>query len=316
MNVSIVIANWNTCDILHDCLISIYEQESDIDYEIIVVDNASTDGSVEMLRKEFPQVVLIANTENRGLAAANNQGIKLAKGRYVLLLNSDTKILDNAISKSVAFADSHPNSAVVGCRVLNPDQTLQPTCFMFPSILNMLLSSSYLYKVFPKSTFFGREMMSWWGRMDTREVDVVTGCFMLVRQEAIKQVGMVDEQFFMYAEETDWCYRIKQAGWKVLFTPIAEIIHLGEASSKKIKPTMVLQLRASILLFFKKHKGKLSYGVACLLVSLFFFVRVPFWLVMAVFSKSMRHQCLQTTRTYIAGAFKALLGWRALCFNK
>jgi GT2 family glycosyltransferase len=205
--VSVVVVNWNTQDILRDCLKSIYEQAGEIDLEVIVIDNASTDGSVEMVKKDFPQVTLIENSQNRGFAAANNQGIDISKGRYVLLLNSDTVVLDNAIAKTVAFADSHPKAAIVGCRVLNPDQTLQPTCFMFPSILNMLLSSTYLYKIFPKSKFFGREQMTWWDRSDVREVDVVTGCFMLIRRKAIQQVGTMDEQFFMYGEETDWCYR-------------------------------------------------------------------------------------------------------------
>lgn len=155
VNVSVVIVNWNTKELLFDCLISIYEQTHDIEYEIIVVDNGSNDGSAAIVKAEFPRVILIENSENRGFAAANNQGMAIAKGRYVLLLNSDTVILDNAIGRTISFADAYPEAAVVGCRVLNPDKTLQPTCFMFPSLLNMILSSSYLYKLFPKSTFFG-----------------------------------------------------------------------------------------------------------------------------------------------------------------
>ena len=151
MDVSIIIVSWNTKDILYDCIKSISSQTWDIDYETIVVDNASTDGSAEMVRKNFPSVILIENSENCGFDAANNQGMTIAKGRYVLLLNSDTIILDNAVSKTVAFADANADAAVVGCRVLNPDRSLQPTCFMFPSVLNMILSSSYLYKIFPEN---------------------------------------------------------------------------------------------------------------------------------------------------------------------
>jgi GT2 family glycosyltransferase len=312
LDVSIIIVNWNTNDLLQNCLQSTLKQAGDLDYEIIVVDNASSDGSGEMVKQKFPQVKLIENTENRGFAAANNQGMAIAQGRYVLLLNSDTVILDNAIAKTVAFADNHPEAAVVGCRVLNPDRTLQPTCFMFPSVLNMFLWSTYLSKLFPKSKFFGRERMTWWNRTDVRDVDVVTGCFMLVRQEAIKQVGMMDERFFVYGEETDWCYRLQKAGWRILFTPNAHIIHLGGASSEQIKSEMVLQLRASILLFLKKHKGMSSYGLACLLVSFFFFLRLPYWLTTAVLSKQMKYSYLQTTKTYASGALKALLGWQAL----
>jgi len=311
--VSVVVVNWNTQDILRDCLRSIYEQGGEIDLEVIVIDNASTDGSVEMVKKDFPQVTLVENSQNRGFAAANNQGIDISKGRYVLLLNSDTVVLDNAIAKTVAFADSHPEAAIVGCRVLNPDRTLQPTCFMFPSILNMLLSSTYLYKLFPKSKFFGREQMTWWDRSDVREVDVVTGCFMLVRRKAIQQVGTMDEQFFMYGEETDWCCRFRQAGWKVMFNPVCEIIHLGGQSSRQKRSKMILQLRGSILLFMKKHNSSLKYALACLLVALFFFLRVPYWLIRALFSRKNKSDDILTARAYLSGACKALLGAESLC---
>jgi GT2 family glycosyltransferase len=296
--VSVVVVNWNTQDILRDCLRSIYEQCGEIDLEVIVIDNASTDGSVEMVKKDFPQVTLIENSKNRGFAAANNQGIDISKGRYVLLLNSDTVVLDNAIAKTAAFADSHPEAAVVGCRVLNPDRTLQPTCFMFPSILNMLLSSTYLYKLFPKNKFFGRERMTWWNRNDIREVDVVTGCFMLVRQDAIKKVGSMDEQFFMYGEETDWCYRFKQAGWKILFAPCAEIIHLGGQSAQKRATTMVVQLRKSILQFMKKHHGPLIYRIVCLLTVIFLAVRLPIWSVIALFQRAQNGEASIKKRAY------------------
>ena len=145
MDVSIIIVSWNTKQLLEQCLYSIYKNSEGLSCQIIVVDNGSTDGSAEMVKDKFPQVNLIRNMENRGFAAANNQGIKISKGRYVLLLNSDTIILDNAITKTVKFADNHPNVAVVGCKVLNPDMTLQRTCFMFPSTLNMILSTTYLY---------------------------------------------------------------------------------------------------------------------------------------------------------------------------
>lgn len=316
MDVSIIIVNWNTRDILRDCLKSVYEQTKSVSFEVIVVDNASTDGSVEMVKNDFPQVSLVENSENKGFAAANNQGMAIAKGRYVLLLNSDTVVLDNAIAKTVLFADDYPEAAVVGCRVLNPDKTLQPTCFMFPSLLNMILSSTYLYKLFPRSQFFGRERMSWWDRGDIREVDVVTGCYMLVQKKAIDQIGMMDETFFMYAEEMDWCWRFKSAGWKVMYTPDAQIIHLGGQSSQQVKPQMIMQLRGSILLFFSKHKNWSIYYSACLLVALFFFLRLPYWLSRAFFFSSERQYCIQTARIYAIGIVKALRGGRRLTVTK
>lgn len=313
IDVSIIIVNWNTKGILQDCLESIYRHTQDIQFEVIVIDNASSDGSVRMVEEKFPEVILIVNQRNKGFAAANNQGMALAKGRYVLLLNSDTLILDKAVAKSTSFADAHPEAAVVGCQVLNPDGTFQSTCFMFPSILNMLLSSMYLNNLLPRSRFFGRERMTWYDWNSSCAVDVVAGCFMLVRREAAEQVGMMDERFLMYGEETDWCYRFKQAGWKVLFTPTAEIIHLGGVSSKQRRPEMILQLRGSILLFFAKHRNRFSYYPACLLVALFFLFRLPYWLSRAVFPGSERSYCVQTARAYAIGFVGALAGGRRLC---
>jgi len=316
IDVSIIIVSWNTRQITCECIGSICEQTSELKYEIIVIDNASSDDSVEVIKRDYPQVILIENTENRGFAAANNQGITIAKGHYVLLLNSDTIVLDRAIDKVVAFADTHPEAGMVGCRVLNPDRTLQQTCFMFPSILNMLLSSSYLYKLFPKSKFFGREEMTWWDRNDTKEVDVVTGCFMTVRREAIEQVGLMDERFFMYGEETDWCYRFKQVGWKVFFTPCAEIIHLGGQSSKKIATEMGLQLRGSILQFINKHRPRWEYVLACLLVWLFCVVRIPFWFMCFLFGRQDRKYNWERMKIHAIGAWRIITrGGKALCMR-
>ncbi|MEN6426528.1 MAG: glycosyltransferase family 2 protein [Phycisphaerales bacterium] len=301
-DVTIVIVSWNTREILRDCLRSVYENAGPADFDIIVVDNASTDGSVEMVRAEFAQVQLIANSDNRGFASANNQGIAVATGRYVLLLNSDTIVLDGAIAKTVAFADTHPDAAVVGCRVLNPDRTLQASCFLFPSILNMLLSATYLYRLFPRSRFFGRERMTWWDKRDARAVDVISGCFMLVRREAIEQVGPMDEGYFMYAEETDWCYRFQRAGWSNMYTPDGQIIHLGGQSTARVSAPMTVQLRLSILRFIRKHRGPLVYWVCCLLVSIFFLVRVPVWLCVWLFVARNRQLARAKVAAYLRGA--------------
>lgn len=316
LDVSVIIVNWNTKGLLQNCIESVYQQAGDIQYEIIVVDNASSDGSAEMVTTNFGQATLIRNAQNRGFAAANNQGLAVAKGRYVLLLNSDTVVLDGAIAKTVSFADNNPEVAVVGCRVLNADRTLQPTCFMFPSLLNLILSSTYLYKLWPGSRFWGRERMSWWDRKDVREVDVVTGCFMLVRREAFAQVGLMDERFFVYGEETDWCYRFKRAGWKVMFAPVAEIVHFGGGSSRRDKTKMRLQLSGSILLFLRKHKGRPTYAAGCLLTAVFFALRIPYWLVRAVIYKNQRMSSWRTVCTYTTGFCAALLGCRALCIRK
>lgn len=307
VDLSIVIVNWNTKKILYDCLNSVYSATKEIKFEIIVIDNASNDGSVEMVKSEFPDVRLITNFENRGFAAANNQGMSIAKGRYILLLNSDTIVSDQAINKVMAFADSHKDVGIAGCRVLNPDKSLQLTCFKFPSVLNMLLSCSYLYKIFPHNKFFGRERMTWWLRDDIRQVDVVTGCFMLARHKAIDEIGLMDEKYFMYGEETDWCYRFKKAGWKVMFTPDAQIIHLGGQSSSKVQIEMIIQLRLSILHFMRMHYSWLQHKIACILVILFFMVRLPFWLPISIYGVEHRKLAKAKTIAYLKGIGRVCL---------
>jgi GT2 family glycosyltransferase len=314
--VSILIVSWNTREVLRDCLRTVYEQTKTVPFEVIVVDNASDDGSAEMVRTAFPQAVLLANTTNRGFAAANNQGIAVAQGRYVLLLNSDTLVLDGAIDKMVVFAAQRPEAAAVACRVLNRDRTWQPTSFMFPSALNLLIGALYLNKLFPHNRFCGRERMTWWDGQEERAVDVVAGCFILVRRDIIEQVGVLDESYFMYGEESDWCYRFHKAGWRVLYTPAAHIVHLGGASSARVKGPMCLQLRASTLLFLRKHMSLASYVTACILVSLFFLLRLPLWLVKAATAGKARTEHWQTARTYAAGFWRALRGWQALCVKK
>jgi GT2 family glycosyltransferase len=274
IDVSIIIVNWNTKELLRACLRSVFEETRGVAFEVIVVDNASSDGSAEMTRSEFASAILVENAHNRGFAAANNQGLAVAEGRYALLLNSDTVVLDGAVQKTIAFADLHLDAAVVGCLVRNPDRSLQNTCFMFPSVLNFLLFATYVYRLFPRSRIFGREQMTWWKRDDARQVDVVTGCFMLVRKEAIEQVGSMDEAFFMYAEETDWCYRFKRFGWTCWFTPSAEIVHLGGGSAPKLSARRARITNASFVLYMSKHWSKPRAFAGRLMIALFYIVRL------------------------------------------
>lgn len=256
-SVSIVIVNWNTRDLLRDCLRSIEREAGDVAVETIVIDNNSADGSVEIVRREFPEVRLIVNEDNRGFAAANNQGIAVARGRYVLLLNSDTVVLDGAIEKSLAFADAHPEAGVVGCRTLRRDRSdVQYNCFKFPSLLNLALSLSKLERIYSGNRFFARQRMTWWGYDTPRVVDVVAGCFMLVRREALEQVGGMDERYFMYSEETDWCWRFHRAGWKTMYTPGATIVHFGRGSASQVANQMRIQERRSLLMFMERKSGK------------------------------------------------------------
>ena len=271
MDVSVIVVNWNTKVLLHNCLKSIYEQAGDVDFEVIVVDNASTDGSAGMVKKNFPDVTLIENSENRGYAAACNQGMRIVDSRYVLILNSDTLIRDSAIEKTLRYAEKHPEAAIVGCQVWEAQDKIQMTCFRFPSLLNLFLRASGLAKAFKNNRFFGRENMFWWPRDTERQVEVVSGVFMLVRQEAIRQVGLMDEAYFLYYEETDWCYRFSKAGWKMLFWPGARIIHIdgGSHSANQNALKMSVQFQKSFFIFFKKHYSTASYLMTRILWTLY-----------------------------------------------
>jgi len=281
MDTSIIIVSWNTRDILRNCLKSVYEQTKDIPFEVIVIDNASSDNSVSMIKSEFSQVHLIENKENRGFAAGVNQGIAIVKGRYVLVLNSDTIICDNAIEKTIRYADTHPEAAMVGCQVSDNFDTIQMTCFRFPSVLNLFLYTFSLNKIFKKNHFFGREWMLWWRRNSEREVEVVSGSFMLVRRKAIDDIGLMDEDYFLYYEETDWCYRFAKAGWKILFWPGAKIIHChgGRNSSKQESTKMAIQMQRSCLIFFRKNRNIASSIMVRLLLIVSFACRFCFWTV-------------------------------------
>lgn len=259
-DLSIVIVNWNGIDILRDCLRSVAENTAPDEAEIIVIDNASEDGSQAMVEAEFPRAVLIRNEENRGFAPANNQGLEIAEGRYLLLLNTDTVVLGDVLQKSVAYMDEHEDVGAFGCRVLNPDRTMQATCFAFPSLFNLTLWASGLTAL--PGAFFGRQTYRSWKRDSEREVDVVTGCYLMVRREVYEQVGQLDEQFFFFGEETDWCTSIAEAGWKVRFAPVGEIIHIGNVSGKKHSHRRDFMLASGFVRLHRKHSGALAGRLA------------------------------------------------------
>lgn len=276
VDVSVVIVSWNAKDYLRVCLRSIDEQSQGLSLEIFVVDNASEDGSVQMVRAEFPHVRVIANQDNRGFAAANNQGMREATGRYVLLLNPDTVILENAIDETVAFAEKHPDAGVIGCQVWETPERIQRTCFRFPGPLNLLLADLGLESAYPASAFFARRRYGDWNRDTEKQVDVVSGMYMLVRREAIDEVGLMDEAYFVYAEEADWCFRFWRAGWECVFTPVAKILHTegGGKSTEKVAVRMYVQKQKSLQIFHRKNLGVLPWLVCKVIYAVTLVVRL------------------------------------------
>ncbi|MGZ6206024.1 MAG: glycosyltransferase family 2 protein [Syntrophales bacterium] len=264
MDISIIIVNWNTRDLLQNCLESIYKTISDISYEIICVDNASTDGSVSMLQEKYPQVRLIQNEENRGFGAANNQAMRIMKGRYALLLNSDAVLTDNAVRELFAFMEARSDAAMACGQLLNADGSKQNSVAGFPNLLSLLTNTSLLEYLFPK-----RYPSKRYNHDKPIEVDSCIGACLLARKKAIEEVGMFDERYFFFFEETDWAYQMRSAGWSIFHVPTALIYHLqGRSIGKDIRSR--IEFYRSRYQFFRKWKSRPYY----ILVRFFIMLRL------------------------------------------
>ena len=254
MDLSISIVNYNNKECLAACLDSIYSHAPDVSFEVTVVDNGSADGSTELVRRTYPQVRIIDNSENRGFVKANNQGIRASQGRYLLSLNNDTIIQNGTLAGLVRFMQEHPDVGVCGPKVLNQDETFQRQCRRrFPTISSSLSYFLKLHRLFPRSEFFGRYLMTYEDCDKAGEVDSVSGCCLMVRREVIEKVGVLDENFIMYGDDLDWCYRIKQAGWKVCYVPSVQIVHLGGQSSRRLPRRCIVLFYRAMAVFYRKH---------------------------------------------------------------
>ncbi|HEY7120691.1 MAG TPA: glycosyltransferase family 2 protein [Tepidisphaeraceae bacterium] len=276
LDVSVCIVSWNVKDLLRDCLNSLKAQAGDVRYETIVVDNLSDDGSAEMVKREFPWVKLVDPKANLGFGRANNVAFEHSTGRWVLLLNPDTVVLDRAIEKLARFADQHPEAAAVGGRTLKKDgKTLERSCcWGSPGMWPLFCKAFGLHILFKNSRIFNREAMDYWQRDSVREVGVITGCCLMIRRDVYEATGGFDDRFFMYAEETDLCWRMRQSG-KLLFCPEAQIIHLVGESAKKATSNRLFHINRALLKLFRKHHGVAYMVLANALMCLFYLVRVP-----------------------------------------
>ncbi len=254
IDLSIIIVNWNTSDLLSQCLQSLQSTVREASFEVWVVDNASSDDSVDMVRASFPQAHVIANAENVGFVRANNQAIARCQGRYVLLLNSDTLALPGSLDQAVQFMDQHPRAGLAGVRLINADESFQASFTPFPNLWREFLILSGLGRWLFRPSFpsYGPQLEDG----DQQIAGYVEGAFMLARREAVQQIGGLDERIFMYAEDVDWCYRFYRAGWEIWYLPQAPIIHYGGQSSKKRPGRMEAELYRSRIYFFHKHYGR------------------------------------------------------------
>ena len=276
-DLSVIIVEWNTRDLLRDCLTSVCARHA-IRTEVIVIDNASSDGSAEMVAAEFPQVTLIRNGENRGFAAATNQGLAESRGRHFLLLNSDTRVLGSVLEASVRYLDAHPDVGAMGCRVLNPDGTVQRTCSGWPRLTDLVFMATGLWKL-PRPRRLGRYLMTQWSRDTEREVEVISGCYLLIRAAVVAEVGPLDEAFFFFGEETDWCRRIRAAGWRLMFAPVGEIVHHGSASARRLSHRRDLMLTQATVRLHRKHGGPGAGHAAWAILFAFNLSRALMWSV-------------------------------------
>lgn len=257
MDLSIVIVNWNSAAFLRDCLRSIYATASGVEFEVIVIDNASFDGSELMVRREFPAVTFIQSDKNLGFAGANNLGFAHSSGRDVLFLNPDTELTGNALRVMCAALDAIPDAGAVGCKLLNSDLSLQTSCVQaFPSILSETLDFEFLRRIFPNSSLWGTRPLYASGSQ-VAAVDIISGACLMVRRVVFEQVGQFSMDYFMYAEDMDLCYKVIRAGWRNYFVGDATVIHYGGRSSS-IRPNhfAAIMMRESKLTFMRLRHGR------------------------------------------------------------
>jgi hypothetical protein len=259
MDLSIVIVNWHSAAFVRNCLTSIYENERNLECEILVIDNASFDGCREIVCREFHEAKFIASTKNLGFAKANNLGASHSTGRNLLFLNPDTEVLGSALKAMVTLLDSRPEVGIVGCKLLNTDRSVQTSCVQsFPTIWNQALDTEYLRTMFPNAALWGTAPL-WKDDSSPSPVDAVSGACLMIRRSVFEQVGGFSPNYFMYAEDADLCYNVKQAGWKTYYVSAAEVIHHGGRSSTTQGESQftAVMMRESLREFMRLRRGRL-----------------------------------------------------------
>lgn len=254
--ISIIIVSWNAKKYLEECLDSIHHSLPN-DTEIIVVDNASSDGSPEAVRVAFPGVHLIRNDDNYGFAKANNIGIQASTGEYLFFINSDVVVKAGCFEKMISYMDGHQYIGVLGPKIIGPNGAVQRSCMGFPSLWNSFSRALALDTIFPRMKLFGGHLLTYWTHNDIRSVDVINGCFWMIRRKALQATGQLDDRFFIYGEDIDWCKRFNEKGWKIVFYPEAEAIHYGGASSANAPLKFFIEMQRADYQYWKKHHTRL-----------------------------------------------------------
>jgi GT2 family glycosyltransferase len=297
--ITIIIVSWNSKDYLAQCLASIHASAPRRSFKIVVVDNGSSDGTVAFLQAHYPEIRCLENKENRGFAAANNQAIRLANSRYVLLLNPDTLVRTGALDAMAEMLDGDESVWAVGPSVLNADGTRQQTGVRYPTNWNVFVESFFLDRLFPNTRLFGRHKEFYEDATKPRAVDYVQGACLLVTSRAIQSVGILDERFFMYFEETDWCYRMTHAGGRVCYCPAARVVHFGGNAVGHFDEQRLVYYHRSLLLFYRKHYSAADRGVLRFILWIRSLVRILVWGGVYLLRPSIRAEALSSIRGYI-----------------
>lgn len=293
IDISISIVSYNTRDLLRACLQSLEARRDEVEMEIIVIDNGSTDGSVEMVGSAFPKVLLLDTGENLGYGRANNLGLKNARGRYFFVLNSDTEVQPGALRALVDFLDERPKAGAVTAQLILPDGSIQSSCATDPNLMKVFWEQTYLDKLFPNNKITGGYTMTHWNYDEVREVEQVAGAAVVIRREAWEQIGGFDPAFFMYFEDTDLCIRLRKAGWSIWFLPDARVHHKVGASSDKdwqLRARMVSSLNWSRYYYFSKRESTFRGKILKTLVIMGAFLRLSAWSTIAIIKPSKRDQ--------------------------
>lgn len=306
IDLSIVIVNWNTKDLLLQCIRTIQQTTLEHNVEIIVVDNASVDGSAEAARA-LSKVTVLCNESNLGFAAANNRGIRGSTGRYICLVNSDVEVLELCLDRMCRYMDEHPEVGLLGPKVLNKDLTLQRSCAELPSVRNTMTQALMLDKVFPKIWCFRTRFMNDFGYDTEQDVEVLSGCFVLARRDALEEVGLMDERFFIYKEDVDWCKRFADAGSAVRFYPEARAIHYGGASSAVAPAKFLIEMEKANLQYWRKHHTWLGQTVAMTAIMAHYWTRMCGWMLIYLLRPGKNVKPKQMTLRY-AACLRWLLG--------
>lgn len=262
MDLSVIIVNYNTREKLKMCLESVFASATKFSFEVFAVDNASSDGSAALVSAKFPRVKLIENRDNVGYAKANNQAIRETIGRYILLLNSDVEVSPDTFDKMIAFMDNDDTVGISGCKVLKPNGRLDLACRRsFPDLAGAIFRFTGLSFLFPKSRFSSYNL-TFLPENEIAEVDSVMGAFLMIRRQTVDKIGLLDEDYFMYGEDMDWCFRAKEADWKVMYAPITSVIHHKGSSSRKTPRKSLYEFHRAMQIFYDKHySGKHNFFV-------------------------------------------------------